>query len=308
MSVCVLGGINWDVVTHVEDLPRRGETIHAHGLDQSAGGKGLNQAVAAARYGAEVILLGATGDDVAGGILRRTMRDVGVDDTMVASLAGVSTGQAQICLARNGDNMIVVNAGANARYSAADVRAASLAGCTVFVTQFEAAPDAVEALFLTAPARAGIRILNAAPALEGGRRLFALADIVIVNETELQSFANLEAVPATPAAFVTAARSLINRAAQTIVVTLGPRGCLRIDAASDEAISGYHVEVVDTIGAGDCFCGVLGAALAEGRPLGKALRHANAAAALSVGRPGAAVASPTRLELEDLLRRTRQAP
>lgn len=308
MSICVLGGINWDVVTHVEDLPRRGETIHAYGLDQSAGGKGLNQAVAAARYGAKVILLGATGDDLVGDTLRRTMREVGIDDTTVASLAGVPTGQAQICLARNGDNMIVVGAGANAHYGPAQVHAAPLAGCTVFVTQFEAALDAIEALFLVPSARAGIRILNAAPALEEGRHLLALADIVIVNETELQRFARLDTIPATRAGFVAAARSLIGRSGQTIVVTLGPDGCLRVDSTSDKAIPGYRVDVVDTIGAGDCFCGVLGAALEEGMSLDEALRHANAAAALSVTRRGAAAASPTRLELNGLLGEPPQKP
>ncbi|WP_174274307.1 ribokinase [Sphingomonas bacterium] len=301
LAVIVLGSINEDIVAQVEDLPRRGETVAALRIDRSPGGKGLNQAVAAARFGARVTLRGAVGDDAAGALLRTEMEKAGLDTAGVDIVANTATGQALIYLARNGDNSIVVATGANADYGAARLAATPLPACTVLLTQFESTIDAIEALFSGGGDRP-LRILNAAPALLGGRSLLPLADIVILNETELQTFAGSLAPLLDDEMLVAAARRLISRPDQRVMVTLGADGCRSIDAATMESIPAFPVAVVDTVGAGDCFCGVFAAAMAEHMTITDALRYAAAAAALSVGRRGAATAMPYRAEVEAFLR------
>src|SRR5260221_8072517 len=142
MAVCVLGSINWDTVAYVGDLPRSGETVLGHRLEQSPGGKGLNQAVAAARFGAATRLIGALGRDVPGAQLRAFIRDSGIDDAQVRDVDGLTTGQAFICLAANAENLIVVTAGSNAALGAAD--AASGQGARVLLTQCETPFPAIE--------------------------------------------------------------------------------------------------------------------------------------------------------------------
>jgi ribokinase len=298
-TVVVLGGINEDIVADVAALPLPGETVLATGVSISPGGKGLNQAVAAARFGARTTMLGAIGDDQAGASLRATMRAAGCDDGAVAVLAGEQTGRAFISLSAQGENTIIVNTGANARFDAAMVDRAMPPRVAVSLTQFEATPEAVAALF--AHPAAGLRILNAAPAVLAHRALLGQADILILNETELAAFAGLDALPFDAEAIAAAARSVMARADQCVIVTLGGNGCILISASEVHAVPGYRVAVVDTIGAGDCFCGVLAAALAEGCTPVEALRWASAAAALSVGRRGAATSSPLRHEVEDFL-------
>jgi len=300
MTVVVLGGINEDVVALVADLPRRGETIAAKGIARSAGGKGLNQAVAAARQGAPVRLLGAVGKDPAGDSLRALMAQEGIDTSDLAILADHATGQALIALTASGDNTIIVNAGANAAYGAAEVEKVG-ADAKVFLTQFEATLEAVEALFKSPPAKKGVRVLNAAPAIEAGRHLLDLADIILLNETELQVFAGLVDIPEEQPAIAAAARSLLARPDQHVVVTLGSAGCLHVTQNNQEIIAGFRMRAVDTIGAGDCFCGVFAAALSSGAGIAEALRRANAAAGLSVTRKGAAESSPSREEVDALI-------
>lgn len=298
MTVTVLGGINEDVVIDVAALPLPGETVAARGVDRGAGGKALNQAVAAARFGAATRLLGAIGEDAAGLFLREVMQAAGVDHGGVATLAGTATGRAFICLAADGSNTIIVDAAANAAYDAAALRA-DLRPSRVSLTQFEARADAIAALF--ASPDAGLRILNAAPALTDQRDLLSQADILIVNETECMAFAGMAALPPAAAELATVARGLLGGSLAKIVITLGAEGCLLVDRDGHQAFSGIAVPVVDTVGAGDCFCGVLAAALAEGIDLPTALRCAGAAAAISVGREGAAASSPLRAEVEAFL-------
>lgn len=302
MTVLVLGGINQDVVVSVADLPRRGETITALGVTHGAGGKGLNQAIAAARHGGAVRMAGAVGDDQAGAELCALMAREGIDKTDVKVLPGAATGQAFISLSQAGDNTIIVNAGANASYGAAEMGEAD-AGARVFLTQFEATLSAIETLFTTPQAEQGIRILNAAPAIDGGRRLLPLADVIVLNETELQVFAELADVPEEDEAIVAAARRLISRRGQYVVVTLGAKGCICVAGDSESAIPGFAMQAVDTIGAGDCFCGVLAASLDAGADIAQALVRANAAAALSVTRSGAGESAPSAADVDDLLAR-----
>ncbi|WP_304175997.1 ribokinase [Phenylobacterium aquaticum] len=300
MGVCVLGGINLDHVATVEHLPAPGETVTSIGLSRFPGGKAANQAVAAARSGASTQLLGAVGADEPGLFMRTFLTQAGVGIGGVIEVADAPTGQAFITLDAAGRNSIVVAPGANARFDAAQIARADLSGAQVFLTQFEATLAAVEALFRSAQAQTGIRILNAAPALMEGAHLLALADILVVNETELARFAGLEAAPTNAEDAASAARGLA-APGQAVIATLGGDGAVIVRDGQVTRIPGRKAQVIDTTGAGDCFCGALAARLAQGSDLEAAVIYANAAAAISVTRAGAATSSPTRAEVEALL-------
>jgi ribokinase len=296
MDVCVLGSINLDNVCRVAHLPAAGETLMADSFESFAGGKGANQAVAAATWGTATALIGAVGCDEAGELLIAHLESRGVDVSGVARLPDSPSGQAQICVSPAGENMIVVVGGANRAVTRAQVEAAGVGRCKVFLSQLETPLDAIGALFASRAGREGVTILNAAPAVEAARELFPMADVVVVNQGELALYAG-GAEPAEARAAILPARRLISRQGQTIIVTLGAAGALAVTAQSHTEVAGCPARVADTTGAGDCFCGVLAAALAEGRPLAEAVALANQAAALSTERPGAAVASTLRADV-----------
>ncbi len=300
MSVCVLGGVNLDHVAQVADLPRPGETVASRGLAQFPGGKGANQAVAAARLGAKTRLLGAVGQDGAGDVMLDFLAGAGVDMAGVRREAGAPTGQAFITVDDAARNMIVVAAGANALYGADAARTADLGGAGVVLTQFEATLAAIETVFTRPEAAGALKILNTAPALAEGAPLLGLADMLILNETELASFAGLDAEPADPEAAIAAARSLA-RPGQTVLATLGAAGAVAVRGDEVFRVMGLRQRAVDTTGAGDCFCGALAAGLDRGLALPAAMAFANAAAALSVTRAGAAASMPLSAEVEALL-------
>ena len=301
MSVCVLGSLNLDIVCRVAELPRPGETVMGRSVDRIPGGKGANQAVAAARCGAPTRLIGAVGSDEAGETMLAAMAGAGVDTAGVARLSDQPTGQAFIWVSEAGENSIVVAGGANLAASAAMFGPAATAQCHVLLAQLETPAAAIETLFAAAPAGC-LRLLNAAPALAEARRLFPLVDVLIVNETELAAYAGSPVRVDDPDAVAGAARRLISRPGQTVVVTLGKAGALAVDADAHRIVVGRPARVVDTTGAGDCFCGVLAARLAEGANLAEALQWANAAAALSTERPGATPSMPSRAEITAALR------
>lgn len=298
MSVCVLGSINLDVVFRVERLPRPGETVASLRVEEFPGGKGGNQAVASAKMGAATTLIAALGRDAAATGLKRFLTGAGVDLSSVAEIADRPTGRAFISVDAKGENAIVVDAGANAALTPAHLAPEAMAGRRVFLAQLETPIETLAAFYASAPARAGLKLLNAAPAIRAAETLFPLIDILIVNETELAAYAQLARVPVGLEAISTAARRLMVRADQAVVVTLGAAGAALITATDAAAIAGRSVTVADTTGAGDCFCGVLAARLGEGADLPDAMADANAAAALAVCRAGAATSAPTRLELD----------
>jgi ribokinase len=300
MSVCVLGSINLDFVCTVAELPAPGETVMALGIERFPGGKGANQAVASARWGARTALVGAVGQDEAAEVLLDHLAGAGVDVSAIARLADAPTGQAHICVSAAGENMIVVVGGANRAVTAADIAALDLTRHAVFLAQLETPLAAIEALFASDAGRARMRILNAAPALDEGQSLFPLADILVVNQTELARYAGAAQAAVSPSDAAAAARRLISRPDQKVVVTLGADGAAAVDASDIRLVQGRPARVVDTTGAGDCFCGILAAALAEGADLTQAMALANAGASLSTERAGAAVAPTLRAEVEAL--------
>ena len=283
-DVVVCGSLNLDLVSTVPHLPNPGETLPATGLLRLPGGKGLNQAVAAARQCARVAMLGATGDDAEAALLRQVLREENVAAAAVATFKDLPTGLAIIHLADDAENAIVIHGGANAALTAAEVEQSFVPG-KVHLAQLEVPMDAVSR-FLT-QARGRIRILNAAPALPDASVLFKELEILIVNEGELRVFADGPSL-------ADAARQLLTPTLHSVIVTLGARGAMWIHADAEVYVPAARVEAIDTTGAGDCFCGVLAARLAEGSEMLPAIEAAVAAAGESVQSLGAIAAMPRR--------------
>ncbi len=301
MGVFVLGSINLDAVARVDDLPRPGETVAGLSLELFLGGKGANQAVAAARMGAPTRLMGAVGKDDSGSSLKAKLAGYGVQVADVVELSGAPTGQAHVWVSNSGENMIVVTGGANMMITPQQVAATPLEGQRVLLAQLETPAAAIEALFKAGAAKGGLRVLNAAPALPQGAALFPLTDILILNQTELATYARLDHEPAKLEEVSKAARKLMSRPDQTIIVTLGSAGVAAVRRDEAFLVEGRKVKAVDTVGAGDCFCGALAAGLSANLDLREAVEQANAAAALSVQKPGAAPSMPGKREVEQFL-------
>jgi len=299
--VFVAGSINMDVVATATRHPRIGETVAGTALLYFPGGKGANQAVAAAKLGAPTTLIGRLGKDAFGDELRAFLRAQGVDLSFVQATAGAHTGTAVITTA-NADNTIVVIPGANALVSATDVAAPALATGDIAVSQFEIPLPTIGAFFKRARTAGAITILNPAPAVEFGTGLLELVDILILNETELGLLAKVELRDTDDhARLIEAARSLPIGRNKVVCVTLGKRGMLALIDGGPTIVAGRTVKAVDTTGAGDCFVGAVAAQLAGGNSIGDALDYANAAASICVQRMGAAPSMPAAAEVDSIL-------
>jgi ribokinase len=287
VDVVVLGSANLDVVLRVPHIPAPGETVLVSGRGTGQGGKGANQAVAAARCGARTAFLGAFGDDAAGRTLRADIRAAGVDLTG-ARTSVEPTGTAYVVVATSGENAIVVDPGANADLlGLTDEEQALIAGARVLLCQLEV-PMATVTEAVTAARAAGVgTVLNAAPAADLPAALLEQVDVLVVNEKEALAVSGTATVD-------DAVRALRERVAE-VVVTLGAAGA----RVGDTVVPGLPArQVVDTTGAGDTFCGALAAALAEGARTATAARFGCAAASLSVELPGAGRAAPSRAQVE----------
>jgi ribokinase len=299
--VTVIGTLNIDRVWQVPALPRPGETLLAQTTSRQFGGKGANQAVAAARQGARVALVGALGEDAEGRAYREHVASEGIEVAAVARVPGVPTGTAHVYVDRRGENTIVVDPGANAHLTAAIVARAPLNADVVLIQLETALEAAVEALRGAAAARV-CSVLNASPtnpAFPWGEHAI---EAVVVNEHECR-----ECFGETPEglwSLSAAARGalLAQRKVQHLVVTRGANPTLHLSAGAPEQVATLRVEPRDTVGAGDTFAGALAAELAAGRHWPLALRYANVAAALSTLASGAQTAIPRRAEVEAAMR------
>jgi ribokinase len=299
--VFVAGSINMDVVAMAARHPRVGETVAGQAVHYFPGGKGANQAVAAAKLGAATALIGRLGTDAFGQQLRTFLAAQGVDLSLVKDTTGTHSGTAIITIA-DADNTIVVVPGANALVSADDVVAPVLAKGDVAISQFEIPLPTVAAFFTRARAAGATTILNPAPAIACGPELLDLVDILILNETELGFLAHTELHDSdAPDRFVEATRRLQTGANGIICVTLGKRGVLALVDGEASMIAGRTLKAIDTTGAGDCFVGALAAQLANGKAIRDALEYANAAASICVQRMGAAPSMPTVAEVDEIL-------
>ena len=298
--VFVAGSINMDVVATAERHPKIGETVAGKDVLYFPGGKGANQAVAAARQGVLTTLIGRLGEDNFGKQLRTYFAAQSIDLGLVRGTPDAPSGTAIITVA-NADNTIVVIPGANALVDAADVAAAPLAKGDVAVSQFEIPLPAITAFFQRARATGATTILNPAPARAVGPELLALVDVLVLNETELGVLTGAElGENDEPQYFIEAARPLRGKA-RSICITLGRRGVLALVGGEAMLVPGRSVKAVDTTGAGDCFVGALAAQLAGNKSMREALTYANAAASICVQRMGAAPSMPTADEVKAIL-------
>lgn len=291
-----MGSANLDLVVEVAAVPVAGQTVLGGDLARIPGGKGANQAVAAARLGRRVAMVGRVGDDEAGAVLRGALAAAGVDIAHLRTAPGTPSGVALIAVAADGDNAIVVSPGANGRVGPGDVISASdmLARARVTLLQLEIPLDAV---VTAAAASAGTVVLNPAPAASLPDGLLDRVDVLVPNQTELAALTNHDGpVDAETAADL--ARTLPTAA---VVVTLGPQGALVVAGGDTTLVPAPTVKPVDTTAAGDAFCGALADALADGADLVKATRWAVRVGAAATLRPGAQPSLPTRSEVDRLL-------
>lgn len=292
-SVVVLGSANLDLVYAVDRIPAPGETVLATGQQRHPGGKGLNQAVAAARAGAGTAFLGAVGTDEAADTLAGAMRAAGVDADCLRRVDGAS-GTALITVAADGENSIVVAAGANGSLDALrPAERTAIEATRVLVMQLEIPLPVVTEAARVARAAGRQVVLNAAPATTLARELLDLVNVLVVNEHEARVLtgAGRDDDP------VAAAGRLVGTVG-SVVVTLGARGAVWISAAGSGECAPPRVQVVDTTGAGDTFTGYLAAGLAAGLPLRGAVARAVVAGALSAEQPGAVPSVPTAEAVE----------
>ncbi|NLH06354.1 MAG: ribokinase [Chloroflexi bacterium] len=299
--VVVVGSLNMDLVVRAPRIPAPGETLLGGEFHTVPGGKGANQAVAAARLGARVSMVGRLGAaDFATQLLANLEAD-GIDHSAVIQDASTTTGVALIVVADDGQNSIVVASGANMQVTPDDVDAAAetIAAADVLLLQLEIPLDAVQRAAEIAHEHGVPVVLNPAPARDLPADLLSRVDVLIPNESET---ALLTGLPVdTRAELEAAARTLLGRGVGTAILTLGARGAMLATGSEVEIIPTFKVQPVDTTAAGDAFVAGFSVALAEGKPVAEAVRWGNAAGALAATRLGAQTSLPRRAELEQLL-------
>ncbi len=292
--IVVVGSINMDLVAHARQIPVPGQTVIGTAFDTTPGGKGANQAVAAARLGYSVHMVGAVGDDVFGQALLDNLAKAGVDTTAVARVSGPS-GVAPILIDENGQNSIVVVPGANAKVDAAavDRQSALIRSAGMVLCQLELSIATVSHL-LAVCAEAGVPVmLDPAPAAPLPDAVFQQVSWFTPNETEAAFFLNEEST------VEDSARLLLEKGLKGVVLKRGGDGAFVAVAGGKAAwVKAFRVQAVDTVGAGDCFNGAFAVALLEGNDPFAAARFASGAAAISVTRAGAQASMPTRAEVD----------
>lgn len=295
----IAGSLNMDVVAFAARLPLPGETVTGSNLGFFPGGKGLNPAVAAARQGREVRLIGKLGKDAFGDQLHEFAERSGIDLRYLLCSDAAPSGTAIIVVGDGGENSIVVIPGTNGILSPEEALRPEFEPGDVLLTMFEIPQNTVKA-FLEAGRKASARtILSPSPAMPFDFR--DLPDMIVLNETELARYLERDLGGAEMSDLEQAASEFRSHPSQTVVLTLGRAGSLAVGSEGAIRVEGTPVEAADTTGAGDCYVGNLAAQLANGCDLGEAMRYANAAAAISVTRPGAAPSMPTADEVRRML-------
>jgi ribokinase len=292
-TICVLGSANMDLVVTVDRAPGRGESVPGHGFEQIPGGKGANQALAAARAGADVRMIGAVGNDAFGKRIRAVLEADGIDTSGIV-VADEPTGTAHIVVDAHGENSIVVVAGANGSMrTLSDDHRAVISAADVLLLQLELPLQIVEQAAAVAAENRTRVVLTPAPVIPLPEDLLAAVDLLVPNEHEAMLLSGERDTRQ-------AAQTLRKRGANAVAVTLGRRGCLYADGAAIVEVKAMDVQAVDTTAAGDTFVAALTVALAEGHAVRESLDWATAAAAISVQRRGASTSMPYRHEIDAL--------
>lgn len=297
-TIVVVASVNMDLVVTVPRHPAPGETILGDSYATYPGGKGANQAVAAARAGGNVKLLGLTGEDAFGAELRSTLKASGVDTSKLGMVPGPS-GIALITVDAQGENRIVVSSGANGCFTPDHLSIEVLSTAAVVLLQLEIPLRTVQFVIETTAARGIPVLLNPAPAQPLADKLLQSVDYLIINETEATLLSGVSIESEDDA--LRAAQKLRQRGVQTAIATLGSAGVVWSSPTREGHLPAHPVEVVDTTAAGDAFCGAFATCLAQGNALEDALQFANAAGAIAVTRPGAQPSLANRVEIERLL-------
>ncbi len=303
-AIVVVGSLNMDFVVTVEHLPAPGETVLGRNFQMIPGGKGANQACAAGKLGAGVVdtrMVGRVGYDVFADHLKASLAAAGVDVSAVHATRSQPTGVALIWVDKRGQNSIVVASGANHALAASEVNGyrASFRGAAFALFQLETPLDTVAAALALAREEGARTILDPAPAQPLPREILGRVDILTPNESEACILLNRPVRRVTPAEAPALAADLLKLGPKAVVLKLGEQGCCFSDGASTIHCPAFQVRAVDTTAAGDTFNAGLAVALAEGKDITAALCFANAAAAISVTRPGAQASIPSRAELRN---------
>ncbi|MEZ5923397.1 MAG: ribokinase [Hyphomicrobiaceae bacterium] len=303
MSVTVFGSINIDVTAYAERIPAIGETLHGTAYKTGLGGKGANQAVAAARLGVPTAFVGRVGGDGFADEAARQIAGYGVDAGLLLRDRDAATGIAVIGVDAEGRNVIWVIAGANGRLDATDVERAQpqLARSKVLLLQIEVPLESSLAAAAVTRAAGGLVVLDPAPVPPSGvaDQVYTAVDILTPNEVETGML--LGTTPRTADDALSSARALRARGARTAIVKMGALGAAYSGPEGEAFVPAFKVQAVDTVAAGDCFNGGLAAGLAQGLSLAEAMRMASATGALATTRQGSAEAAPTLAEVRKLL-------
>lgn len=301
-KLIVLGSVNADHVLQVDSFPRPGETVTGHGYAVLPGGKGANQAVAAARLGAEIGFIACVGDDDFGSRMIDAFEDDGMDTRAVMKMDGMPTGIALIQVAASGENSIAISAEANGCLTPDQLtpQLDYLRQADVLLMQLESPMASIELAAREAKASGAQVVLNPAPACPLSDELLSNLTMITPNETEAELLTGISVETEGDAAKT--AEALHDKGIEIVIITLGAKGGYYSGPDGSRLVKGFAVDANDTTAAGDTFNGALVAALQEGIPMGKAIRFGHAAAAISVTRLGAQTSIPSRAEVDEFLK------
>jgi ribokinase len=295
--IIVFGSINMDLVVYSDKQPAKGETILGNSFETFQGGKGANQAVAVAKLGLPVSLIGKVGNDVFGDQLLENLNRETVDTSMVVRYEGPSGVAFIYVFEETSENHIIVISGSNKEVKSNQISDKELSTSDVLISQLEVPTLEIEDLFARAKNSGAYRVLNTAPALKISKNLIRETDLLVMNEPELENISERIIDKGNVDSIVQAINELNLTKAQSIVITLGSKGVFVYTNQKGQLIDGHEVEALDTTGSGDCFIGALASHFLQDKDLLDSADFANKAAALSVMKRGASASMPTMQEV-----------
>ena len=299
--IIVFGSINMDLVVYSDKQPAKGETILGNSFETFQGGKGANQAVAVAKLGLPVSLIGKVGNDVFGDELLENLNRETVDTSMIVRHEGPSGVAFIYVFEQTSENHIIVISGSNKEVKSNQISDKELSTSDVLISQLEVPPSEIEDLFIRAKNSGTYRMLNAAPALEISKNLIRETDLLVMNESELENLSERSVDNENIDSIAEAIKVLNLKTTQSIAVTLGSKGVYVYTNQKGDFIDGHKIEAVDTTGSGDCFIGALATHYLKSNDLLDSVNFANKAAALSVTKRGASASMPTLEEVVNFL-------
>lgn len=299
--IIVFGSINMDLVVYSDKQPAKGETILGNSFETFQGGKGANQAVAVAKLGLPVSLIGKVGNDVFGDELLENLNRETVDTSMIVRHEGPSGVAFIYVFEQTSENHIIVISGSNKEVKSNQISDKELSTSDVLISQLEVPPSEIEDLFIRAKNSGTYRMLNTAPALEISKNLIRETDLLVMNESELENLSERSVDNENIDSIAEAIKVLNLKTTQSIAVTLGSKGVYVYTNQKGDFIDGHKIEAVDTTGSGDCFIGALATHYLKSNDLLDSVNFANKAAALSVTKRGASASMPTLEEVVNFL-------